>query len=106
MQNIYQDLFEVNRVDWQGPSTFKTRKGKEKQILTGIPKKTFWTFYKRQKSALKEAGLSLRIADTRTVVSGKRARTVKDWELVVWLNKSNRAIFEMHGLTTANNQPF
>lgn len=107
--NVYQDLFELDRIDWQGLSVHTTRKGKAKPILTGSPRKTFWNLWKRSKAELRAAGLDIRVAGIHESTSrkkGQQGRKVKQWEIVVWLNKGNRAVFDFKGLIPKTNNPF
>ncbi len=62
-------------VEWGPVGSYTTKKGKIRQIRTGIPSRHFWRYWKQRKEELKAAGISLRF-----VGDGKS----KQWEVIAW----------------------
>ena len=62
-------------VEWVGPSKYVTARGKEKDIVTGIPSEMFWRRWKRAGREIRQGYVSLRKL-------GKA-----QWEVVLWLNR-------------------
>lgn len=87
-------------VEWQGVSTYTTKQGKEKEILTGIPLSGFWRLWASHKDELKAMGL--------TVNSGKSTKTGefyvrdgiqheklrKQWEVIIWISNRNQTLVD------------
>jgi len=62
-------------VEWIGPSKYVTARGKEKDIVTGIPSAMFWRRWKRVGREIRQGYVSLRKL-------GKA-----QWEVVLWINR-------------------
>ena len=65
----------LDYVEWVGPSTYVTSRGKAKDIITGIPSAMFWRRWKRVGREIRDGYVSLRKL-------GKA-----QWEVVLWLNR-------------------
>ena len=65
----------LDYVEWVGPSKYVTARGKEKDIVTGIPSPMFWRRWKR-------AGREIRAGYVTLRKLGKA-----QWEVVLWLNR-------------------
>ena len=61
-------------VEWQGPSKYFTTRGKEKDIVTGIPSAMFWRRWKRAGREIRAGYVTLR-------------KLGAQWEVVLWLNR-------------------
>jgi hypothetical protein len=62
-------------VEWQGPATYVTARGKAKDIVTGIPSPMFWRRWKHRGREIRQGYVSLRKL-------GKA-----QWEVVLWINR-------------------
>lgn len=62
-------------VEWQGPSTYVTARGKTKDIVTGTPSPMFWRRWKQCGREIRQGYVSLRKL-------GKA-----QWEVVLWINR-------------------
>ena len=62
-------------VDWQGPSTYVTARGKSKDIVTGTPSPMFWRRWKQAGREIRQGYVSL-----RKLAKGP-------WEVVLWINR-------------------
>jgi hypothetical protein len=75
-------------IKWSAASLYETKRGKIKQIATGVPGPLFWKHYKESlASRMKDAGLSL-----NRLAKGQ-------WEVVCWIRDANRCFIEETGLT-------
>lgn len=74
-------------IKWEAASLYETKRGKIKQIATGVPGALFWKHYKESlASKMKDAGLSL-----NKLSKGQ-------WEVVCWIRDVNRCFIEEAGL--------
>ena len=62
-------------VEWQGPSTYVTARGKSKHIVTGTPSPMFWRRWKQAGREIRQGYVSL-----RKLAKGQ-------WEVVLWINR-------------------
>ena len=62
-------------VEWAGPSTYVTARGKSKDIVTGTPSPMFWRRWKQCGREIRQGYVSLRKL-------GKA-----QWEVVLWVNR-------------------
>jgi hypothetical protein len=107
-----QDIL-LNAIDWQAADTYTTNRGKDKEIITGIPTDPFWKLWKREKDAIKQLGVTLKCERTPT---GKtkthkgicREVVVKRWEVILWVRPTNArlACQIVDKLKENSNEPF
>ena len=62
-------------VDWVGPSTYLSKRGKAKDIVTGTPSPMFWRRWKQCGREIRQGYVSL-----RKLAKGQ-------WEVVLWINR-------------------
>ena len=62
-------------VEWQGPSTYVTARGKSKDIVTGTPSPMFWRRWEQCGRGIRQGYVSL-----RKLAKGQ-------WEVVLWINR-------------------
>ena len=62
-------------VEWAGPSTYVTARGKSKDIVTGTPSPMFWRRWKQCGREIRQGYVSL------------RKLGAKQWEVVLWVNR-------------------
>ena len=62
-------------VEWVGPAKYVTARGKEKDIVTGLPSAMFWRRWKRSGREIRAGYVTLRKI-------GKA-----QWEAVLWINR-------------------
>ena len=62
-------------VEWVGPSTYVTARGKSKDIVTGTPSPMFWRRWKQCGREIRQGYVSL-----RKLAKGQ-------WEVVLWVNR-------------------
>ena len=94
-------------VEWQAAEVYVTNKGKRKPILTGVPTRNFWHFWKVNKQEIRNAGITLdfeKVHATRETATGraaksggsyKPARAGKRWRVVAWLGGANGALADL-----------
>lgn len=75
----------LSQIDWGRAENYTTAKGKTKVIRTGIPTKTFWTWYKYARAELHQFGVTVRPCGTVTTYNKKgQAVKRKSWEATCW----------------------
>ena len=79
-------------VEWVGPSKYVTARGKEKDIVTGLPSAMFWRRWKR-------AGREIRAGYVTLRKLGKA-----QWEVVLWLNRETLPEALKRGLLPSASQ--
>ena len=65
----------LTHVEWAGPSTYVTARGKSKDIVTGTPSPMFWRRWKQCGREIRQGYVSL-----RKLAKGQ-------WEVVLWINR-------------------
>jgi hypothetical protein len=66
-------------VEWQGLSTYETKRGKAKPIVTGLPSPMFWRRWKTHAREIRAGFLSLRKLGAWDAKNGQ-------WEVIAWVN--------------------
>lgn len=66
-------------VEWAGPSTYVTARGKSKDIVTGTPSPMFWRRWKTHAKEIRAGWLSLRKLGAWEAKDGQ-------WEVIAWVN--------------------
>ena len=74
-------------VQWQGVHPYVTKRGKEKEILVGIPSEMFWRRWHAHQVELRAA-----------YFTPFRFQGCKEWAAVIWLNRYTLPVLTMRGL--------
>ena len=89
-----KEVITSNGIEWDHRETYTTKRGKEKEIVVGLPGKVFWNRWKKMdlKKDLYAAGITL-----RKVCKGS-------WEVILWISDKNAVIAETLFKTENVNQ--
>ena len=121
-KQIIDRVCKPGQVEWTYAGLHRTRSGKEKEVIQGIPQAGFWSFWRQCKRdpmlklALKAAGITLfnhgktATGETRTHKGVSKPVYKSSWEVTIWVNKGNRNAlagmgFELAGIAAETPPP-